>query len=172
MKQHTLRPQDVAVALQVALTPSLPYASLAARLGLSVGEVHNAVQRLRGARLVGLRELRVVKPVLFEFLVSGVPYAFPAMLGRQAKGVPTAHAAPPLSAEIDAEEAVVWPSVHGTERGSTLTPLYPGAPDLVEKNPALYELLTLVDALRIGQARERRLAKEFLRRALLEKVPT
>jgi hypothetical protein len=33
--------------------------------------------------------------------------------------------------------------------------LFPGAPALHCRNPPLYEALTLIDALRVGQARER-----------------
>jgi hypothetical protein len=44
--------------------------------------------------------------------------------------------------------------------------LYAGAPRTAKNNSALYELLTLVDALRIGRARERRLAKAMLTHAL------
>jgi hypothetical protein len=36
-----------------------------------------------------------VASALADFLVHGVPYAFPGELGAQVGGVPTAHAGPP-----------------------------------------------------------------------------
>jgi hypothetical protein len=48
----------------------------------------------------------------------------------------------------------------------SLTPLYQAAPKTVQHNPALYGLLTLVDTLRIGRARERQLATTMLAHAV------
>ena len=45
-----LKPADVAVALQLSLTPDVPYRELAAAVGISHGEAHNAVRRLQAAR--------------------------------------------------------------------------------------------------------------------------
>ena len=42
----------------------------------------------------------------------------------------------------------------------TLEPLYASVPGAARRNPALYDLLALVDALRIGRARERNLAEK------------
>jgi hypothetical protein len=44
----------------------------------------------------------------------------------------------------------------------TLEPLYPSVPDAAKRNPALYGLLVLFDALRAGSARERNIAQEML----------
>ena len=166
MRQPSLHPHDVAVALQLALAPSRSFAVLAADVGLSVGEAHNAVQRLVGARLLSARGRRVVRPALYGFLVAGVPYAFPGQLGAETRGVPTASSALPLSRRMAPGGTVVWPSADGAARGQSLTPLYPGAVTLPRRNPALYHLLALVDGLRVGRARERRLAKDLLRAAL------
>lgn len=45
-----LRAHDVAVALQLCLSPGLSYRALAEAVGLSQGETRNAVQRLVAAR--------------------------------------------------------------------------------------------------------------------------
>jgi len=45
-----------------------------------------------------------------------------------------------------------------------VVPLYAAAPTTATRNPALYRLLVLVDAVRIGRARERTRAKQRLRR--------
>lgn len=157
-----LRPHDVAVALQLTLTPGAPYQVLATAVGLSRGEAHNVVKRLATARLVRPADRKVNLGALLEFVTAGVPYAFPGELGPETRGVPTAYSAPPLAAEIPATDAVVWPSADGTVRGASLQPLYPGAPATPQRNPKLYELLTLVDAMRIGRARERQRARTLL----------
>lgn len=168
MKTMVLRPHDVAVALQLALEPGLSFPLLAERTGLSLGESHNAVKRLERARLVSRRDRGAVVPLLLDFIVSGVPYAFPGELGTETMGVPTAHSGLPLAEHFHSADFVVWPSVRGLERGQSLVPLVPSAPDFVETNPAMYALLTLVDALRVGRARERNLAREILKRTLLK----
>ncbi len=162
MPQPTLRPADVAVAIQLCFTPGLPYAALAHRVRLSTGEVHNSVKRLAKAGLVlpGTRETSPSR--LREFLVHGVQYAFPPEFGPEVRGVPTAHSAPPLAAQVANDTVIVWPFVDGTVRGQSLEPLYPAAPELLRGNPELYTALTLVDTLRIGQTRERKLATELL----------
>jgi DNA-binding Lrp family transcriptional regulator len=159
----SLRPHDIAVALQLVLKPGLAYGPLADAVGLSRGEVHNVVKRLTAARLIQADQRKPNVNALLEFLQSGVQYAFPAVLGPPASGVPTAHSAPPLANDIVDAESVVWPSLEGHARGASVEPLYRAAPRLAKRNRELYELLALVDALRIGQARERQRAKEILR---------
>ena len=163
---NVLRPHDVAVALQLALTPGMKFQALADALAISLGEAHNAVRRLVAARLVRREGRAVNRGALLEFLVGGVPYAFATELGPESRGVPTAHSAPPLNATLSGGDAVVWPSAHGTMRGASVAPLWPGAPAIAGANAPLYQLLAAVDALRIGRARERQLAKDYLSKAL------
>ncbi|MCY1382295.1 hypothetical protein D9M69_703050 [compost metagenome] len=46
--------------------------------------------------------------------------------------------------------------------GQAVEPLFKSCPRAVERDPVLYELLALVDAVRLGQPRERKLAIELL----------
>lgn len=165
MRQETLRPVDVVVALKLAMDPGQLYESLAEELGVSLSTAHQAVQRLTSARLAsGDREIS--RTALMEFLSHGVRYAFFAEPGPEVRGVPTAHSAPPLSEEIVSEDAYVWPSAAGSRRGAAVPPLYEGAAELPEKSPALYRALALVDAIRVGRARERKRATEHLEELL------
>lgn len=166
MKQIALRPHDVPVALQLALEPDTSFPILSRTVGLSVGEVHNAVGRLNKARLLMPGARRVVLPSLLEFAVHGVPYAFPAEPGPETMGVPTAHSAPPLAEHYPTDEHYVWPAVDGTLRGHSVTPLLPSAPHLPSSNPLLYRLLALLDAVRLGRARERKEAANLLENAI------
>jgi len=100
---------------------------------------------------------------LEEFLIHGIKYAFPPERGGMTRGLPTAHAAEPLSHNLTQEDpAPVWPFDRGPKRGYAFMPLYKRAPEAALKDPDLYQLLALVDAIRDGTARERELAKREL----------
>jgi hypothetical protein len=161
--QVSLRPHDICVALQLVLTPSFSYRELAHDVGLSLGEAHNSVKRLEQARLFMADPSRVNVPALLDLLVHGVPYVFPGRLGPDTQGVPTAHSGPALAERLSGVDVIVWPSADGEIRGHALIPLCASAPDLVHRNEALYRWLTLVDALRVGRARDRSLARDILK---------
>jgi hypothetical protein len=77
--------------------------------------------------------------------------------------MPTAHAAPPLEGQIiEGDLPPVWPDAEGKVRGVTFEPLHKAAPKAARKDPALYELLALIDAVRDGRVRERQLAEKEL----------
>jgi hypothetical protein len=112
---------------------------------------------------------RPIYAALEEFLIHGVRYAFPAEEKAMTRGMPTAWAAPPLAGELaGASDAPppVWPDPHGEVRGMAVAPLYRSVPQAARLDAALYELLALVDAIRIGRARERKLAETMLRSRL------
>lgn len=160
--QPGLRPVDVVVALRLTLQPEEKYEALAGILGIGLSAAHRSVKRLEAAGLVLPHRRAASRRPLIEFIVHGVKYAFFPVRGPEGPGVPTAHSGPPLVQRIAGERALVWASARGTMRGDTLVPLYEGAPELAERAPALYEVLTLVDAIRAGQARERKIAAEIL----------
>jgi hypothetical protein len=161
-KQATLRPSDVVVACELALSPASQFATLADATGLSAGECHNAVRRLRLARLILSDERRPANEVLLRFLLEGAPFAFPPMIGPDSIGIPTAHSAPAFREHVSSTGGIVWPTADGTARGQSLTPLYPGAVELVSRNRPLYDLLTIIDAARVGTSRIRKIAGDLL----------
>jgi len=157
-----LRPHDVCVLLQLVLNPEVTFRQLAELVGISLGEAHNATKRLEISRLFSTDFREANRPAMIEFLVSGVPYVFPGELGSETRGVPTAHSGPVLADLVVTPHVVVWPSLHGEARGLALTPLCPAAPEMINSNPLLYRWLTVVDALRVGRARERAIARKFI----------
>ncbi len=161
-KQPTLRPSDLVVACQLAITPGAQFLELSSVTCLSAGECHNAVRRLRLSKLLLPAERSTSVELLLQFLVHGAPFAFPAVIGQEVAGVPTGHSAPVFDGLLESAEQLVWPQADGTVRGRSVVPLAPRAAELPEKNPKLYELLTLSDALRTGTARVRKLAAELL----------
>ena len=168
-----LKPQDVLVALHVALLqPSerFVFADVARSLGLSKSEVHSAIGRGLHAKLIS-RSLRRIdsEPVanranLLEFLLHGVRYAFPAQVGRITRGMPTGYASPVLREYFapSSELPPVWPDPAGATRGREFEPLYASAPKAAAANPRLYAALALVDAIRGGSARDREIGARLL----------
>ncbi len=174
-----LKPQDVVVSLVLALHPDerRTYAGLAKRIGLSPAESHNATVRARRAGLIRRGEdedqiggrpiLKARTKALLEFLIHGIRYVFVPDRGPHTRGMPTAHAAPPLNTIILGNDTCpVWPDVRGTARGESFQPLYPTVVVAAKQDPRMYEALALIDALRAGRARERELAAELLTAAL------
>lgn len=161
-----LKPQDVMVLLKLAGSAQSPsYHALADELGMSSSEVHQALKRCVTARLATRQDGRVrpLRPALLEFLTHGVRYAFAPERGGPTRGLPTLSAAPPLDRHIEAPDPPpVWPDPEGPVRGFAFSPLYRSAPQAARKDAALYELLALVDAVRGGDARERKLAVDEL----------
>ncbi len=166
-RQWVLKPHDLVVALKmfVAPAPFANYRALAASLFLSTFEAHASVRRLIAARLVRADERAVRKVELRRFLEYGAPYCYPAIRGEITIGTPTAYAVAPLLARTPlfaSDTPPVWPHLDGKRRGAALMPLYSNQPLAALADPGLYELLALFDALRIGQARERKLARELI----------
>jgi hypothetical protein len=166
--QLVLKPQDLMVLLKVLSLQgeAVTYGELAQSLGMSSSEVHASMGRARAARLVTVDDERptLARSAFKEFLLHGAKYAFPATLGSPTRGLPTAYAAPPLAARIAQpdEPPPVWPDPQGERRGIGFHPLYPTAPSAARRDPSLYELLALFDALRGGAARERQIASQLL----------
>jgi len=165
-RQPLLKPGDVAVALQLTLDPERAFRPLARAVGISTGEAHHAVCRLRASRLADNLPLVIARPQLLDFLLYGVPYAYPAEPAGETWGVPTAHSSRPLAFEFPARPPLVWPVIGETLWGRSVTPLYPAAPALVPHNPRLRQMLALVDAVRIGDAPVRDRAADILRARL------
>jgi hypothetical protein len=109
------------------------------------------------------RHPMLLKPQLKEFLLTGAKYAFPPLFGTLSRGVPTGYAAPPLNTIIapSGDPIPVWPNAKGSARGLALVPLYPTVPEAALRDAKLYAMLSLFDAIRAGQTRERNAAQEL-----------
>jgi hypothetical protein len=171
-KQQSLKPQDLLLALKVAANPmrAFTFAQLASELGISVSEVHAACSRAETSKLLVRQngDLVAVKATLLEFLLHGVKYAFPAMIGAITRGMATGVGASPLKDLFTSSDEAppVWPDPEEKIRGPSLEPLYPTVAKAARVDHRLYELLALTDALRYGAAREREAARTELMRRL------
>jgi hypothetical protein len=140
---------------------------------MSASEVHAAVCRLIEAQLVDPETKEVRREALRNFLVNGVAYVFPAKAKEVTRGMPTAWASPAMAGNFSASDQLppVWPDPNGHTQGASVEPLYPSVPGAARRDAALYELLALVDAIRIGRARERSLAEKAISERLNSNVP-
>ncbi len=167
-----LRPADLLVLLGLlrpALAPDWSVRSLAAELGLPQAAVQRSLARLGETPVYDPRRRRVNRTAADELLTGALPYIAPAKLGAPTRGMPTAWAAPPLSEHISGNELPpVWPEARGTMRGLAVEPLHEGALRAARADPWLYEMLSLVDGVRIGDARVRGVAAELLHARLAE----
>ncbi|MEM9446636.1 MAG: hypothetical protein AAGA18_14940 [Verrucomicrobiota bacterium] len=159
---------DVYVALKLTCIDSFEsYAALARDLKMSVSEAHASIKRSIDGGLVDASSLQANKQALFEYLVHGVKYAFPAKRGEITRGIVTAHGVSPLNQKIEIQEnelLPVWPHSHGKSKGYSIDPLHPSAPSAISEDTSFYERLSLVDAIRGGRARERKLAENELQK--------
>ena len=162
--QNSMKPQDVVILLKIIALHNNNWQQLplAHSLNMSQSEVSQSVARSKYAGLLDDSGKRVMRKALYDFLQYGLAVVFPVKPGAIVRGMPTAHSAAPLKLEISSGEDYVWPFAMGKVRGHGITPLYSSVPQAALDDERLYELLSLVDALRVGKARERNLAIQEL----------
>jgi hypothetical protein len=160
-----MKPQDILVLVGVLIADEgWRHVDLAHMLHLSQSEVTNSLERSRIAGMIADDKRTVFGKALLEFIEHGLRYVFPARPGPIARGVPTAYSTEPLAKVIRADETdvLVWPCLAGNVRGQTVEPLYPSLPEAALANRSLHAVMSLIDAVRVGQARERQLAMHML----------
>lgn len=163
-----MSPYDIVVLLKISTyrDASWQQSTLAEAIGISQSEVSKSLSRCKYAGLIDPNGKHIMRLALMEFLQFGIRYTFPQKPGAVVRGVPTAHSASPLKEMIQSTEHYVWPFAKGTVRGHSIIPLYKSVPEAALKDSDLYELLALVDALRVGRTRERALAVAELKKRL------
>jgi hypothetical protein len=162
--------RDILVLLKIVARQGAAWTQpeIAGELCISQSVVSRALKTAADAELYHPGTRRVHAPSLEEALVHGARFFLRPDQGGEVRGLATASAAPPLN-DLIASQAImlpVWPDPQGDVRGLAVEPLHPNVPRAARKDPRLYELLALVDALRIGGPRERVLAAEELHRRI------
>ena len=168
-----LKPQEILVLLKLSILDSekWSYASLAKELFISQSEVHAGIRRATVSRLYSQPDQRPILSNLEEFLIHGIKYSFPTVLGTKTRGIVTSYGASPLNKLLVQENELppVWPYSQGKVQGISFSPLYKSVPQAARKDQKLYELLTIVDALREGRVRERKMAIQELQNRIYQK---
>jgi hypothetical protein len=159
-----LKPQDVVILMKLVVIgkEEWSYSKIAGSLWISPSEVHAGVKRVIKARLASVQQDRIFPNArnLEEFILHGVPYVFVPELGEITRGMPTGYAGPALSSFFLETQDLppVWPDPDGEVRGQAFSPLYKSVPRAAREDQRLYEILTIVDAIRGGRVREKQLA--------------
>jgi hypothetical protein len=165
----SMRPQDVVVLLKLLNQENQQWTqiSLAKALFMSQSEISESLSRSKYARLLYDKGRKVARQSFFNFLRYGISYVFPQQPSEIVRGIPTAHSASPLKELIISNEHYVWPYAKGHIRGHSIQPLYCSVLQAIELDAKLYEMLALIDALRVGKAREQKSAIEILEKKIL-----
>ena len=163
-----MRPQDIAILLKIVMLGNneWQYQDLARSLCISGAEVNASLNRSKLAGLIDYNRKRVNKQALYEFLEHGIQYVFPIHPGALSKGIPTAHSHPFIKDQIVSESVFVWPDINGTEIGQTIEPLFNTQIKAIKEDSALYEVLSLIEILRVGKTREKNIALQQLKKVL------
>ncbi len=171
--QSGLRPQDVLLLLKLVASErqELRQLDLAMALGLSQAEVAYALDRLKRAGLVDESKKKVHRLALIELVSHAIKYFYPPVFGSFERGIATGHSTKPLKGKLVVDENLewVWPDPDGDRRGLALVPLYASVPLAARQDAKLYELLALVDSIRAGGPRERKMAEEEFKKRVLQK---
>ena len=168
-QKQVMKSQDIVILLKILCLENKPWSqiSLANELFMSQSEISQSIARSKYTGLLHIDGKNVNRLSFMEFVQYGLRFVFPQKPGPVVRGVPTAHSAQPLNNHIKSNEIYVWPSAKGNARGQSIIPLYPSVVDAIKVDLDLYEMLSLIDALRVGKAREKELAISELKKRIL-----
>lgn len=173
MRKHSgMRPLDIVVLLKIIAFGDTPWLQkdLAQGILISNSEVSESLNRSQVAGLLNDTKQQPMRQNLLDFLCYGLRYVFPAQPGGLVRGIPTAHSAPMLASRFVSQLTYVWANPSGTMQGHEIEPLYTTVAQACQRDTRLYELLALVDMLRVGRTREVQLATEQLSNLILPAV--
>lgn len=139
---------------------------LSNELGISAGEVSESLNRAVFSGLISSDKKTLKRISIIEFLKYGIQYVFPVQAGSFVRGIETAHSAKILKNKIVSEDIYVWPYAKGHIRGLSIQPLYPDLPQACLKDNKFYEIMSIVDVIRVGKVREKQIAFEFLEKRI------
>lgn len=168
-RTEPVQPLDVLVLLKLisAGETRLSVRKLADAIGgVSKSAIEVSLQRLTAHALLreGQGSRQINRLVARDLLEKAIQWIAPAVVGGFELGLATAHAGPPLANKLRGDsDPMVMPIAEGPVRGRAVTPLHPAAPGAARSDPKLHDLLSLVDALRVGGARDREVATAELR---------
>jgi hypothetical protein len=181
MLTENLRPQDVLVACKIFSLGlhrgDCTYAGLGEDLGISSSTAHESVERCRSSQLLPPSGWKVSIRYLRDLLLVAVPRVFYVRRGSICEGLPTGVFASPLVGKFKCPEGAlpfVWVELMTLEggdatsqsRGEGIAPLYPTVPLAAREDSVVYELLALVDVMRLGNAADREIASSLVDRRL------
>ena len=170
MRKHNgMRPQDIVVLTKIVVwnVENHQLIQLANSLFLSISEVSESLNRSKIASLIDYNKKKVNRQNLLEFLEHGLRYVFPQAPGAMVRGIATAHSHPFMKKIFISELDYVWADSQSNSIGLLIEPFYPKQVDAIKLDPKLYEILALIDVIRVGKAREVQIAIKQLKYLIL-----
>lgn len=172
MRKHNgMRPQDIVILLKIIAKGPKPWQNkdLAAELHISASEVSESLNRSSLAGLIDAENKKKIYSLsLMEFLEHGLHYVFPTSPGTMVNGIYTAHSHPFMKKHFKADSLnYVWPSTKAEVRGLSIEPLYKEQVKASLSDEKLYLMLALIDVIRVGRARELKIAVTELKNLIL-----
>ncbi|MBT2975953.1 MULTISPECIES: hypothetical protein [Vibrio] len=147
---------------------------LSEELGISKSEISKSLKRCIDVKLAKINRLtgrpEANKRAFDEFITHGFKYVFPVKSAQVTRGIPTTFSAPVLQSKLlsGGDLKMVWPDPRGKDMGQAIEPLYKSVPLAVRRDSEVYAYLALLDAIRIGNARESNLAIKMFKERLFQ----
>jgi hypothetical protein len=169
ISHNGMRPHDVIILLKTIVIEksNWQYRDLSSELSISISEISQSLNRSHIAGLVDESRRRVHRQSLMEFIEHGLHYVFPVLPGTLVTGLPTAHSQEYFKNKISSDIEYVWPDEKGSIRGLAITPLHKNVAEAARRESKLYLLLAAIDILRVGRAREKKVALQVLKKEIV-----
>jgi predicted transcriptional regulator len=171
MRKHNgMRPQDIVVLIKILCLPknsNWKLMDLVSSLHLSQSEISESLNRSSFAGLIDVSKKKIMRLSLMEFIEHGLQYVFPQHPGALVRGIQTAHSHDFIRKKIMSSEIYVWPDSEGNVRGQAIEPLSKSVIKAVKEDKLLYQLLSLIEVVRVGKTRELKIAINELKKTIL-----
>ena len=165
-----IKAQDILVLMKLIVNAQLNQKELAEYLNISSSEVSHGFRRLKNSKLL-TADNRVNIEATLEFLIHALKYIYPPQFGTVTVGVPAGYAKPGFNyVRYNKDDIYVWPYPEGKVKGIALKPLYSSLPGACLHDEKLYTLASLVEMIRMGRAREQKIASEELIKLVREQI--
>ncbi|MGH1471516.1 MAG: hypothetical protein ACRBCS_10000 [Cellvibrionaceae bacterium] len=168
-----LKPQDTLLLLKHwsmhRSDQCLSMRDLQDSIGISASEVSKGAKRLQAARLLVRHDkgLFAEQNALLEWLSYGIRYAYSPKKSGYGRGMPTAWNCHLVKSDIlPPSPAMIWQQARGEVEGVFVEPIYHSVLLAASNDPLLYQILALVDAVRLGKPRELTIARELLKKLI------
>lgn len=141
--------------------------SLEKSTGISKSQISLSLKRCIDLKLLLIRDKipYVNTQELLNVVIPALRFFFPIKKIGNVRGIPISYSSPFLYENIVSGKKLpmVWEDANGTIVGDAIEPLYKTVPYAAVKDPLLYELLVLVDSIRLNAPREKQVAFEQLK---------
>ena len=164
-----MRPQDIAILLKIISLGNQDWnlIKLSSLLKISLSEISESLNRSQLGGLIDSSKKHVNRNNLIEFLEHGIRCVFPVIPGTLVRGIPTAHSHHEIKKFIISENNFVWPDNNGEVMGLMIEPLYQKIIEPVKDDALFYIMVAMVDAIRFGKQREKKIVIQELKKHIL-----